>query len=192
MEEEKRLNKEERRFLLSLARRAIEEHLSNHDTTIEHPPWSESILVKQGAFVSLHKGEELRGCIGTFISDKPLYKTVMEMAIAAATQDFRFPPVTLKELSLISIEISVLSPLKKINDVSEIEVGRHGIYIVKGFNRGVLLPQVAVEYGWDREEFLEHTCLKAGLPPSAWKEGADIYIFNAEIFSDESEGSSNP
>ncbi len=192
MEEEKRLNKEERRFLLSLARRAIEEHLSNHDTTIEHPPWSGSLLVKQGAFVSLHKGEELRGCIGTFISDKPLYKTVMEMAIAAATQDFRFPPVTLKELSLISIEISVLSPLKKINDVSEIEVGRHGIYIVKGFNRGVLLPQVAVEYGWDREEFLEHTCLKAGLPPSAWKEGADIYIFNAEIFSDESEGSSNP
>ncbi len=192
MEEVKRLSKEERRFLLSLARRAIEDHLSNRDTTTEPPPGSEALLVKQGAFVSLHKGEELRGCIGTFISDKPLYKTVMEMAISAATQDFRFPPVTLKELPLISIEISVLSPLKKINDVSEIEVGRHGIYIVKGFNRGVLLPQVAVEYGWNREEFLEHTCLKAGLPPSAWREGADIYIFNAEIFSDESDGSSNP
>ena len=105
------------------------------------------------------------------------------MAEAAALRDPRFPPVNEKELPDLEIEISVLTPLKKIADVSEIEVGKHGIYIKKGWNSGLLLPQVATEYGWNRQTFLEHTCQKAGLPSNAWKEkGTEIYIFSADIF----------
>jgi AmmeMemoRadiSam system protein A len=105
------------------------------------------------------------------------------MAEAAAFDDPRFPPVTKEELKDLSIEISVLTPFKQITDVSEIEVGKHGIYMERGFYSGLLLPQVATEYGWDRETFLEQTCRKAGLPPDAWKEkNTKIYIFSADIF----------
>ena len=143
------------------------------------------LMEKRGAFVTINKKGELRGCIGIFTSDKPLYLTVADMAVSASAQDPRFIPIVASELSQISIEISCLTPLKKIKDVSEIEVGRHGLYIMKGLYRGVLLPQVATEYGWDRDAFLEHTCLKAGLNTSCWKEGADIYTFEAEVFSEE-------
>jgi len=145
---------------------------------------SPCLLEKRGAFVSIKKDGDLRGCIGIFISDKPLYLTVVDMAISAATQDPRFMPLTAPELSQISIEISALTPLKKIEDVSEIEVGRHGLYIVKGYCRGVLLPQVATEYCWDRTQFLEHTCLKACLPTDGWKDGAEICTFEAEVFGE--------
>ena len=138
-----------------------------------------------GAFVSLHKQGGLRGCIGTFIGLRPLVNTVQEMAISASLNDPRFPPVSEDELKEIDIEISVLSPLREIKDLSEIEVGRHGIYITRGYLSGVLLPQVATEYAWDRDTFLQHTCQKAGLPPDAWKqEGTKIEIFSAQVFGE--------
>ncbi len=143
----------------------------------------EILKEKKGAFVSLHKHGQLRGCIGNIHAQKPLYLTVKEMAKAAAFEDPRFTQVTLEELEDLQIEISVLTPLKKVKDLKEIEVGKHGIYIVKGYCSGLLLPQVASEYGWDRETFLEHTCYKAGLPKDAWKdEDTEIFIFSAQVF----------
>ncbi|MBI5287054.1 MAG: AmmeMemoRadiSam system protein A [Deltaproteobacteria bacterium] len=179
------LSDEEKKLLLRIARETLEFYIRYKKV----PPFdvsSPGLLEKRGAFVSLHKEGELRGCIGVFTSasDKPLYLTVLDMAIAASTQDPRFLPVGVDELPFIGIEISALTPLKRINDISEIEVGRHGIYIVKGLYRGVLLPQVATEYGWDRETFLDHTCLKAGLPPDSWKGDVEIYTFEAEVFGE--------
>ncbi|MBI5345095.1 MAG: AmmeMemoRadiSam system protein A [Deltaproteobacteria bacterium] len=175
------LTKTEKETLLRVARAAVETIVKRVD-----PPLIEaqgaSMQERRGAFVSLHKGGRLRGCIGMFASDTPLCKTIAGMAKAAATQDTRFAPVLPDELQDIEIEISALSPLKKIKDVSEIEVGRHGIYIIKGMNRGVLLPQVATELGLGREEFLDQTCLKAGLPAGSWRKGAEILVFEAEIF----------
>ena len=145
----------------------------------------ESAILKEnrGAFVTIQKKGQLRGCIGFIKGYEPLHKTVEKMAAEAAFRDPRFPPVKEKELPELDIEISVLTPLRKISDVNEIEVGKHGIYIIKGGWSGLLLPQVATEYGWDRQTFLEHTCQKAGLPPHAWKEkDTEIYIFSADIF----------
>ena len=135
--------------------------------------------------MSLHKDGELRGCIGYIESDQELYKTIRECTLNAAFEDPRFPPVTQEELSELKLEISVLSPLVRIYSVEEIEVGRHGIYMVQGFQHGLLLPQVAVEYGWDRMEFLEQTCRKSGLPKYAWDSPAsEFYVFEAEVFSE--------
>ncbi len=145
----------------------------------------ESAILKEnrGAFVTIQKKGQLRGCIGYIKAYEPLHKTVEKMAAEAAFRDPRFPPVKEKELPELNIEISVLTPLRKITDLNEIEVGKHGIYIMKGGWSGLLLPQVATEYGWDRQTFLEHTCQKAGLPSSAWKEkDTEIYIFSADIF----------
>jgi AmmeMemoRadiSam system protein B/AmmeMemoRadiSam system protein A len=137
----------------------------------------------RGAFVTINKRGELRGCIGYIEGHGPLHKTIEEMAEAAAFRDPRFSPVKEKELPELEIEISVLTPLKKITDVNEIQVGKHGIYIKKGWFSGLLLPQVATEYGWDRQTFLEHTCQKAGLPSNAWKDKeTEIYVFSADIF----------
>jgi len=139
----------------------------------------------RGAFVSLHRRGQLRGCIGFIEAVKPLLQTVREMAPAAAFQDPRFRPLQADELADLEIEISVLTPMRLIKSTDEIEVGKHGLYIVKGLNRGLLLPQVAAEYHWDRLTFLEHTCNKAGLPPDAWKDpNTQIFIFRAEIFAD--------
>ena len=144
---------------------------------------SERLHELRGAFVTINKKGSLRGCIGHIKGVKPLYQSVEEMAAAAAFQDPRFPPVTKKELKDLDIEISVLTPFKQITDVSEIEVGKHGIYMERGFHSGLLLPQVATEYNWDRDTFLEHTCRKAGLPPDAWKaKDIKIFIFSADIF----------
>jgi len=145
----------------------------------------ESAILKEnrGAFVTIQKKGQLRGCIGFIKGYEPLHKTVEKMAAEAAFRDPRFPPVKEKELPELDIEISVLTPLRKISDFNEIEVGKHGIYIIKGGWSGLLLPQVATEYGWNRQTFLEHTCQKAGLPPNAWKEkDTEIYIFSADIF----------
>ena len=139
----------------------------------------------RGAFVSLHRRGQLRGCIGYIEAVKPLLQTVREMAPAAAFQDPRFRPLQADELADLEIEISVLTPLKLIKSTDEIEVGRDGLYIVRGLNRGLLLPQVATQYHWDRQTFLEQTCNKAGLPGDAWKDpGTQIFIFRAEIFAD--------
>ena len=147
--------------------------------TVDSPVLKE----KRGAFVTINKLGQLRGCIGYVQPYKPLYQTVEEMAAQAAFNDPRFDPVTEMELPDLEIEISVLTPLRRIKDVEEIEVGKHGILIEKGFYSGLLLPQVATEYGWDRKKFLEHTCLKAGLPTNAWMEkDVAISIFSADIF----------
>ena len=144
---------------------------------------SERLKELRGAFVTVTKRGNLRGCIGHIKGTKPLYQTVEEMAAAAAFDDPRFSPITKDELKDLEIEISVLTPFKQITDVKEIEVGKHGIYIQKGFYSGLLLPQVATEYKWDRDTFLEQTCRKAGLPSNAWKDkDTKIYIFSADIF----------
>jgi AmmeMemoRadiSam system protein B/AmmeMemoRadiSam system protein A len=144
---------------------------------------SERLKELRGAFVTVTEKGRLRGCIGHIKGTKPLYRTVEEMAAAAAFDDPRFSPITKDELKDLEIEISVLTPFKQITDVKEIEVGKHGLYIQKGYYSGLLLPQVATDYKWDRDTFLEQTCLKAGLPSNAWKEkDAKIYIFSADIF----------
>ncbi|MFC1490454.1 AmmeMemoRadiSam system protein A [Candidatus Latescibacterota bacterium] len=137
---------------------------------------------KWGAFVTLNKNGQLRGCIGHIVGEKPLISTVAEMAKAAALEDPRFPNVSAEELADIDFEISVLTPIRQIKDIEEIEVGRDGIIITQKWNRGLLLPQVATDYGWDRITFLEHTCNKAGLPKDAWKDDDTIIeMFSAEI-----------
>ncbi len=178
------LNTEQKKKLLKIARESLEYYLKEGKEKTFNVT-DKALTEKSGAFVTLKKHGELRGCIGYIIAVKPLYETVAEMAIAAGTKDNRFMPVTLNEMKDITIEITVLSPLKKINSIDEIEVGKHGLYIKKGFFSGLLLPQVATEYGWDKIEFLENTCYKAGLPKDAWKEGAEIYIFSGEVFSEE-------
>ncbi|MBI3398593.1 MAG: AmmeMemoRadiSam system protein A [Deltaproteobacteria bacterium] len=177
------LSKEDKSFLLKITMETIESYVRTKKIPVFEVQ-SPALMERQGVFVCIKEKGELRGCIGIFTSDKPLYLTVADMAVSAATQDPRFMPLVASELSQISIEISCLSPMKKIKAISEIEVGRHGLYIVKGFCRGVLLPQVATEHCWDRTQFLEHTSLKACLPTDGWKDGADIYIFEAEVFGE--------
>ncbi|MBN1573290.1 MAG: AmmeMemoRadiSam system protein A [Deltaproteobacteria bacterium] len=146
----------------------------------------ENLKMEAGAFVSLHKKGKLRGCIGRFEAEGPLFETVERMARAASISDFRFSKVTPDEVEDLDIEISVLSPLKRIRDVSEIEVGRHGLYIIRGLSRGTLLPQVASERGWDRDTFLEQTCIKAGLDRDAWEDKkTEIYTYEALVFGEE-------
>jgi len=138
------------------------------------------------AFVTLKRGGALRGCIGHLIPLGPLYLAVADCAVAAATRDPRFDAITKEELNDIRIDISVLSPLETVVDFSLIEIGKHGLYIEKGGRQGVLLPQVAIEHGLDREQFLSLTCRKAGLAPDAWKQGAVVKVFSAQIFQSES------
>ena len=181
------LNQKEKEELLRIARTTIEKKVKGEAIPKFHTD-SQILKETRGAFVTINKNGNLRGCIGTFVADKPLYEVVEEMAISAATRDPRFPAVNESELDKLELEISVLTPLRKIDNVEEIEVGKHGIYIIKGYNRGVLLPQVATEYGWDRITFLEHTCNKAMLPKNAWKEDdTQIYIFSAQIFHESEE-----
>jgi len=169
--------------LLRLARKTIKKQFKSGME--ENNGESVSININAGAFVTIHKHDELRGCIGTFSSDRPLSEVIQDMAIASAFNDPRFPPLKKHELNEIDIEISVLSPLKETKNVNAIEVGNHGIYITNRFRSGVLLPQVAVEQGWDRDTFLAHTCIKAGLPTDAWKDPETrIEIFTAEVFGE--------
>lgn len=178
------LSVEDKMALVKLARSAISARLEK-SRYIEDVPVSEALNKSCGAFVTLHLQGRLRGCIGRFTSDIPLAETVKEMARAAAFEDPRFPPVKSEEFKKVDVEISVLTPMHIISDPEEIEVGKHGIYIVNGLNRGVLLPQVATEQGWNREQFLDHTCLKAGLDPGCWKNPeSQIFIFSAEVFGE--------
>jgi len=186
MSEEFQLQKDEKRLLLEIARTSIATYARAGEgfPPVKKEELSRNLKAKCGAFVSLHKRGMLRGCIGIFEGRGPLPETVSEMAVSAGFKDPRFPPVEQSELKDLEIEISVLSPLKPAR-AEEIEVGKHGIYITRGFYHGVLLPQVAVEYQWDRKTFLEHTCLKAGLPPDAWKEpGTKIEVFSADVFNE--------
>jgi len=177
------LTKAEQKQLLKIARDTITAYVSSGNIPSVETT-ARGLNLQSGCFVTIKQKGQLRGCIGNFVSDQPLYKLVQEMAVSAATRDPRFYPMKSPDLADFEIDISVLSPLEKIASVEEIEIGRHGIYIAKGSYRGVLLPQVATEYGWGRDEFLKHTCIKAGLPEDAWKGECDIYIFSALGFGE--------
>lgn len=179
------LPEEARAELLSIARRSIEAWLRD-GRTLEVAPAAPGLLEKRGAFVTLHEGEDLRGCIGHTQPRMPLWEAVREVAVLAATEDPRFAPVSIEDLPRLRIEISVLTPMERVPDVERVEVGTHGLYVRCGMRSGVLLPQVAPEWGWDRVQFLENTCRKAGLPRDAWKEqDTELLWFTAEVFGEE-------
>jgi len=178
------LNDSQKAFLLGLARDTVAAAASSSRPAAKPTTKDPVLLAKRGAFVTLKVGGELRGCIGYPLPYKPLAETVAEMAVAAATQDYRFDPIDPEDLARLDIEISVLTLPKTVTDVKEIEVGKHGIIVSQGRNSGLLLPQVPEEYGWDLETFLRHGCQKAGLPANAWKTGAKIETFEAQVFSE--------
>ncbi len=175
------LNEADQERLLRLATDVLEESVRTYELSEIEAPGG-ALGENCGAFVTLWKAGRLRGCIGYIEPRKPLYQTVRECAMAAALQDPRFEPVQPEELPTLRVEISVLSPIFQISP-EQVEVGRHGLMISQGRRRGVLLPQVPVEWNWDRERFLEETCCKAGLPPDAWRHGANIEAFTAQVFS---------
>jgi len=181
-----KLSKKDKKELLKIARTTLEQYiLTKKVPEINTSGFSETLKTASGAFVTLKENGVLRGCIGRFTAEEPLYQVIQQMAIASSTQDNRFPPVITQEFGKITIEISVLSPMKKINSIDEIVMGKHGIYIKKGIYSGTFLPQVATETGWSKEDFLGHCARdKAGLGWDGWKD-AEIYIYEATVFSEE-------
>lgn len=181
------MNEDAGKRLLEIARASVEAAVKGKP--LPQPAESQIELQgKQGCFVTLKKGGALRGCLGHFRSDKPLFQLVNEMARASATDDPRFfsQPITPGELPQIEIEISVLSPLQRIEDPLDLDLGKHGIYISSGAASGCFLPQVATETGWSKEDFLSNCCShKAGLSPDAWKDPkTEVQVFTAEILSE--------
>lgn len=174
-------NPEERKLLLQIAHESISSFLLGRDFSLPAP--APHLAQPRGVFTTLYSERGLRGCVGFPAPILPVYRAVMESARAAASEDPRFPPIRLEEARLIRISISVLSPLQLISP-DEVEIGRHGLVVSEGVHRGLLLPQVPVEHGWSRVTFLEQTCLKAGLPPDAWRSGACVEAFTAEVFGD--------
>lgn len=172
----------EKAALHRIARRSVQSS-GDIEYALEGVEMTGNLNQARGAFVTLTRRGELRGCIGNLSADRPLAETVARMAAAAAFKDPRFPPVAPEEIGELEYEISVLTPFEKITDVGDIKVGKHGLIVQRGYRSGLLLPQVPVEYGWDRQTFLEQTCCKAGLPKDAWKEkDTEIFIFSAEVF----------
>jgi len=188
------LNAAQQRELLALARHSIETYLATGERAALAPPADPALNRRLGAFVTLTQkddpstdlGASLRGCVGHTHAADPLYQTVARAAVDAGVNDPRFPPLTLADMEHIGIEISVLAPFKRVRDVhseAEIEVGRHGLYLFYGKQRGILLPQVPVEQGWDRDEYLEQICAKAGLSTGCWEQ-ATLYTFEAQVFGE--------
>jgi uncharacterized protein len=179
------LDLEDKIALLKLARLTLESYLLD-GTTPEYHTSRIRLLEKKGAFVTLHNKEDLRGCIGQLYPDRELYKIVQHCVLSAALEDTRFEQVRKEETADLHIEISILTPFCRIKDIQEIQVGKHGLYLVQGRLRGLLLPQVAATYCWDRLTFLEQTCRKAGLPESAWRdERCMVHTFEAEVFDEQ-------
>jgi AmmeMemoRadiSam system protein A len=179
------LDPNQRTRLLQIARESIASVFDRRVPEIDLTRYDEVLRRPSGAFVTLEKHGQLRGCIGSIQAVAPLVQAVSTSAINAAFRDPRFMPVAREELSSLHIEISVMSPIVVVTDVAEIEVGRDGLIISKAGRTGLLLPQVATEHGWDRDTFLRHTCLKAGLPPEAWQTGeCRIERFSAEVFGE--------
>ena len=172
----------ERELLLRLAHDSIQAALEDRDLDLTPP--SPHLAELRGAFTTLHLEGQLRGCIGYVLPTDSLYKTIADTARAAAFDDPRFQPVTVAEAPELKVEISVLSPLQVIRP-DEIVVGKHGLIVTQRNRRGLLLPQVAIEWEWARETFLAQTCLKAGLPPDTWQHGAELQAFTAEVFGEE-------
>lgn len=171
-------------MLLDRARRAIRDRVRGTPNVIPSPQ-DPTLQAPGAAFVTIICEGTLRGCIGYVEPVRPLAEAVAHCAEAAAIADPRFPPVTPGELSYLRVEVSVLSPLCPVADAQEIQIGTHGLFISQAGRHGLLLPQVATEFGWDRETFLRQTCLKAGLPVDAWKRGAEIQVFSVDHFTDE-------
>lgn len=177
------LSAEEKTYLKDLVRLVIVGELSGRGGAQVPEPPTDTLRQPLGAFVTLNVDKRLRGCIGRIMDDRPLYRTVADMARAAAFEDPRFPPLGAGEMAGLSIEISILGPVTRCPDPALVEVGRHGLIVRRGAMQGLLLPQVPVEWRWDRETFLAQTCRKAGLPSDAWRrEGTEIYWFEAEVF----------
>ncbi len=182
----------DRQLLLRLAREAIAAHVNPQSAIPDESAIESAIRNPQsaildrpgGAFVTLHNHGDLRGCIGHIEPAERLGTVVPSCAVAACSSDTRFPPITLAELPEIDIEISLLGRLESIAGPQDVEVGRHGLVVERGWQRGLLLPQVATEWKWNAGEFLAHTCQKAGLPRDAWRHGAKVWRFEAEVFSE--------
>jgi uncharacterized protein len=179
--EQNEFSKEERKLLLKLAHESILASLEHRELSLSPVP--AHLAERRGAFTTLYFRGDLRGCVGHVYPIDSLYRTVAETARSAAFEDFRFSPVTLDEAAELEISLSVLSQLRVVQP-EQVEVGRHGLLISLHQHRGLLLPQVPIEHGWDRITFLEQTCRKAGLPPDAWQTGAQIEVFTAEVFGD--------
>jgi AmmeMemoRadiSam system protein A len=173
---------EERSILLKLAHQSILSKFDRREISLDPP--SPQLAEPRGVFTTIYLHGALHGCVGFVLPVASLYRNVAETARSAAFEDTRFPPITREEAPDLEVSLSILSPLRRIA-AEEIQIGRHGLLISKAGQRGLLLPQVAVEHGWDRITFLEQTCRKAGLPSDAWKNGANIESFTAEIFSDQ-------
>lgn len=177
---------QERKTLLRVARDSIAARFEQRPLDWDAYALSEAVRKDGGAFVTLDKRGDLRGCIGTIVGVEPLYRSVAANALNAAFRDPRFNPLSKEELADIAIELSVMSLIVPVANIDEIVVGRDGLILRMGMRSGLLLPQVATEYGWDRETFLNHTAMKAGLPADAWRAGkATIEKFSAEIFSED-------
>jgi len=178
-------------MLLQIARFSLEKWIAEHkypaDKDLANFTITPAMQEKCGIFISLHKLGELRGCIGYIAATTTILHSVIENTVNAASKDSRFSPVNRDELDMIDVEISVISPLVEVNDTKDIKVGRDGLVVERGFHKGLLLPQVATEWGWDREEFIEQTCRKAGLPADACeKKDTKIYRFSAQVFGEKS------
>lgn len=175
----------QKRALVDIARRAVRTSVAGGAGPAAVAPQPD-FPDASGTFVTLKKHGELRGCIGTLECRRPLAEEVARVAVSAAREDPRFEPVRFSELDDLGVEVSVLGPLEPIDpaDPAAIVIGRHGLVVEQGSRRGLLLPQVATEWGWDRETFLAHTCAKAGLPADCWRKGARVYRFAADVFGD--------
>ena len=172
----------EQRALVEIARAAVIEAITGRHVEVPRP----DNVAASGVFVTLKRDGQLRGCIGTLECRRPLAEEIARAAVSAAREDPRFDPLRAAELDDLDVEVSVLGPLEAIDprDPGAIDIGRHGLVVEQGGRRGLLLPQVAPEWGWGREELLAQTCKKAGLPPDAWKRGATVYRFTADVFGD--------
>ena len=178
---------EEQQRLLTLARRALEARVLRRS-----PPCAEcggALDWMRGAFVTIRCHGNLRGCLGRIEPEGPLADTIAHLAASVSDSDPRFDPVSALELDAIDLEISVLTPEREIHAIADIEVGRHGLIVEQGTRRGLLLPQVAIEHGWDALTFASHTCLKAALPADAWRDGARMLVFEAQVFGESSQAS---
>ena len=173
--------------LVALARRALEAHVRGEAPPV--PSHGGLLDAPHGAFVSLHDDAgDLRGCLGRLQPRGPLSETIVDLAAAVADSDPRFQPVRADELRSLHVEVSVLGREREIRGPEEVEIGRHGVIVELGAARGLLLPQVAVEYAWDNLTFVEQACLKAGLPRTAWRQGARLYVFEADVFTESGDG----
>jgi AmmeMemoRadiSam system protein A len=174
---------DEKKELLSIARNSIQSYLEHNK--IKYPEITNpKFLKKMGVFVTLHADNSLRGCIGYPLPEKPLVEAIVDNAISSSTQDPRFEPVALPEMKSIDIEISVLTVPQEVEGVDDVEIGRDGIIISKGFNRGLLLPQVPTEQNWTLDQYISYGCMKAGLPGDEWKRGIKIETFQAIVFGE--------